>query len=297
MQGQGDFIKLTKGWESYMFKTLYPRLLKAFPDTKRMTQKKVASFLVDQDWIEEVQRYTWRSARASGLKMGYTEFKESLLNQKMYDGKIVNSWKNSYVSEMSRKMTRRIKKKTLTLNQRLTKLDTTDSVKYVGELFATIENPPKGLTKQMRVLQRDWETLTDAQKTKKLASFKNVIKNDITTKQYNAVVRDSVDKVNNFQGKRIAQDQLQRANNEVLEVKSDVLKDGKRPKAVLVGFWSLSPTHKSHYYKGQDPCEKHAKNDDGYGKGSHVGKIPYPVRDSHVGCKCSMKLKVMELKN
>lgn len=297
MQGQGEFTKLTKGWESYVFKSLYPKLLKEFPDTKGMTQKKVAKFLVDQDWIEEVQRYTWRSARASGLQVGYTEFKESLLNQKMYDGKVVNAWKNSYVTEMSRKMTRSIKKKALTLNQRLTRLDSTDSIAYVSELFKTIENPPKGLTKQVRVLKRDWDILTDAQKAKKLAPLKSAIKSDITTNQYKAVVRDTVDKVNNFQGKRIAQDQLQRANNDVLETKADVIKTEKRPEAVLVGFWSLSPTHKSHYYKGQDPCEKHAKNDDGYGKGSHVGFIPYPVKDSHIGCKCTMKLKVMAKKN
>lgn len=293
MKGQGKFKKLTKGWEKFVMKDLLNDFLTQWPTTEGLTQKRVAQLLVRSDWIEKLQRYTWRSARLSGVEISYDDFKDSLTKYLTYEGTTINAWSNSHVRPVAAKLTKRVKKHTRILNQRLTKLADTDDIDYVIELLGTIDKPKKGIKKKARILKRDFENLSQVMKAKRLNELKDYIKEDITTNQYKAVVVDSFDKVNNFQGKRIAQDQLQSANNDVLGDKQIELKEEvkKNSKLTLVGFWTLSPTHKFH--QKNDPCEKHASADAGYGKGSHTGTIPIPVKDSHFGCKCKVVLKVI----
>lgn len=296
-KGWGKYKKLDKGWADYVEREILADMLKTFPTSKGMTQKKVAQLLVNNGWIETLQRHTWRSARAAGLEIGYEEFKNNLLAQKMYDGKVVNSWKNSYVREVSKKMTNRIKEKTKTLNQRIAVLNKSKDLGEVSAIFKTVKNPPKVIKSKLAVLKANFDTLSESQQKKRLGEISAFVIKDIKEVQYKAVVVDTADKVNKFQGKRIAQDQFQRASNQGLAVtaaKSTVAVKGK-PEAVVVGFWSLSPTHVEHYYPdGDDPCEIHAEHDAGYGAGSYVGFIPIPVKDSHFGCACSLRLEVME---
>jgi len=287
-KGWGKYSKLTKGWENYIFKKLYPKFLKEFPTTKGMTQLSVAKWLVEQDWIEEVQRYTYRAVVATGRKISFKEFQQELMRYETYDGKTINAWKNSYERAVARRMVHRMKTQTRILNQRLGKLGNTTDIAYIRELADTMVNPPKKFKRRIRKLETNRDGMTDAQYNRELNAIKSVIANDIEDDQYKELTKETFDKVNNYQGKRLSQDQLQRANNDVAETKMQEVEDSPREDIIMEGEWKLSPSHKKHYFKGGDPCEKHAKERYFYGE-----DIPVPVKDSHFGCKCSLTLKVI----
>jgi len=297
-KGWGKYKKLDKGWVNYVEKQILADMLKTFPSSKGMTQKKVAQLLVNNGWIETLQRHTWRSARAAGSELGYEAFKNNLLSQKLSSGKTINSWKNSYVREMAKKMVKSVKGKTAKLNRTISKIKAGDSVAVLSKALKDVKNPSKGIKAKLAVLKSN-NSLTEAQKKKRYDEIASFIIKDIKEVQYKAVVVGTTEKVNAYQGKRIAQDQFQRASNKELAkiASAGVVAVKGKPEAVVVGFWYLSPTHVEHYFDGgEDPCEIHANNDDGYGKGSHVGFIPIPVEDSHYGCGCSLKLEVLEKK-
>ena len=156
---------------------------------------------------------------------------------------------------------------------------------------------PKGFNKRLRKLET--AGLTEAQFAKELKAVKKIVAVDIAGAQYAKATKDTFKTVNAYQGKRLAQDQLQRANNDqlVAKVKAGVAKKGDR-KLVQVGYWRLSPSHTEHYYPyGEDPCEIHASHDEGYGEGGYTDEnIKIPVLDSHFGCMCSVTLEVVEKK-
>lgn len=297
-KGWGKYKKLDKGWVDYVEKQILADMLKTFPTSKGMTQKAVAQLLVNNGWIETIQRHTWRSARAAGLDVTYEAFKNDLLKQRLASGKVINSWKNSYVREMAKKMTKSIKSKAAKLNKTIASIEKGDSVNVLSKALKSVKSSSKGIKTKLAVLKSS-NSLTEVQKKKRYTEVATYIVNDIKEVQYKAVVVSTTSKVNTYQGKRIAQDQFQRASNKELKkvAKKGVIAVKGKPNAVLVGIWRLSPTHTTHYYSGgEDPCEVHASHDAGYGKGSHVGDIPIPVDDSHYGCACSLELVVMKKK-
>jgi len=289
-RGWGKYKKLTKGWEKYIFDQLYPKFVKEFPTTKGMTQAKVSKWLVDQDWYNTIKVYTYKSYVASGMTdMTFREYVAHLARFNTYDGKKINAWKNSQVHSVARNMVNRLKKGARHFNERLTKLQKTDSVAYLKQLSTTMVEPPKGFSKRLRNLEIG--NMTDAQYKKELNYVKAVIEKDIIEKQVPLHTKDTFDKVNNFQGKRISQDQLQYGNNKILEeekTKHETKIDGSGEELILEGQWFLSPSHKKHYFKGGDPCKKFAKQRYFYGE-----DIPEPVKDSHFGCRCRVELKVI----
>lgn len=296
-KGFGKFRSLTKDWESWVMDTLYPRFIKEFPNTKGMTQKKVATWLVEQNWIEEVQRFTYKSYIASsGSDISFKDFQEFLYKYNTLDGKDINAWKNSYERQVARRMVRRLKKISRVLNQRLAKLEGTDSVSYLASLSKTMVDKPKGFDRRIRKLST--QSLTEAQYDKELKAIKSIIANDITNAQYDKFTEETFDKVNNYQGRRISQDQFQRGSIE--NAKEQISKDQQKVEEsdrelIQVGYWRLSPSHTHHYHPGGDPCERHASHDEGYGEGGYTGSnIKIPVSDSHFGCMCSLELKVVE---
>jgi len=299
MKGSGTFNKLTLDWQAFVNKELYNAILKEFPFGTKMTQKSVAKLLVNESWIEKVQLYTWRSARASGLEISFEDFKTQLVKYKLYDGKSINAWKNSYEPRIGKKFAVSVKSGADKLASRIKRLESGYDVATLNTMFKTVATDSDGyksIRAKLKQLNANWDVLAEEDRIKKYTEISNYISTDIRDNQYPALVKDRTKSVLAYQGKRLAQDQLQRANNEVLmndmgEKLSEVV-DAKED-VILVGFWTLSSTHKHHYYPGGDPCERHANHDAGYGKGSYVGDIPIPVKDSHYGCKCGMKLKVL----
>jgi len=301
MNGQGEFSKLTSKWQQFVNDEIFNVIVKEFPYGTKITKKAIATLLVDKSWIEKVQLYTWRSARASGLDISFDDFKKQLTKQKIFDGKFVNAWKNSYESKISPKFATAINKGISRFSERLSKLDSGDyTLNYLTDLFNTVSKDSDGYkvinsTLKNLIANADVMSVLDIDKAKtKVADY---ISNNIKNVQYVTLIKDKTKSILDYQGRRLAQDQLQQANVDILidniSVKKEQIKSDKE--VILVGYWELSPTHKSHYYPGGDPCERHANNDDGYGKGSHIGNIPIPKKDSHFACKCKVTLKV-ELK-
>lgn len=301
MKGSGTFNKLTLDWQAFVNKELYNAILKEFPFGTKMTQKSVAKLLVNESWIEKVQLYTWRSARASGLDISFEEFKKQLVKYKLYDGKTINAWSNSYEPKIGKKFALSVKSGADKLVSRIKRLESGYDVTTLNTMFKTVSTDSDGyksMRAKLKQLNANWDVLAEEDRIKKYTEISNYISNDIRDNQYPALVNDRTKGVLAYQGKRLAQDQLQRANNDLIDEEAKSLKEEVDAKedVILVGFWTLSSSHKHHYYPGGDPCERHANNDDGYGKGSHVGDIPIPVKDSHYNCKCNLKLKVLPKK-
>ena len=292
-KGWGKFKKYTKTWENFVMKEVYPEVLKRFPTTKGMTVQKVASILVEMDYIEKFQRYAYKSWIAGGIDNPppFREWtKQRMRFKPSGTKKTVNIWKNNSVHETARRVVRSIKKDARHFNERLNNLKKGDPA-YIKSVFATIENPSKEMKRLLRKLEDG--TITDKQKQ----ALMDYIAKDITTNQYKKSVHQSIDSGANFWGKRLSQDQLTEANIESWEKTVDTVETEKR-KTVLVGYYSLSPSHKKHYYPGGvDPCEKWANHTDPkFGKGAWRGDdIKIPKKDTHFGCKCSLKLVVEEL--
>jgi hypothetical protein len=309
MVGQGEFTKLTKKWQQFVNNELFKEIIKEFPYGSKITNKAVATLLVNNSWIEKVQLYTWRSARASGWDISFEDFKKHVVDQvygyKTVDGvrvDIKNGWKNSYESKIAQKFVNAIKNGSFSLQDRVKKLESGKAdLSYVESVFKTVPKDSEGyktINANLKQLKSMGETMSEYDFNKIKKEIEVYVATNIKEVQYGMLVKQKTDTVLNYQGKRLAQDQLQRANNNML-LEDGTKKEnsiGGNPDLILVGYWTLSPTHTHHYYPGGDPCERHANHDAGYGKGSYVGDIPVPIIDSHYACKCKVSLKVMEKK-
>jgi len=301
MNGQGEFKKLTVKWQKFVNDELFNAIVKEFPYGTKITKKAMATLLVDQSWIEKVQLYTWRSARASGLNISFDNFKQSLINYKTIDGKSINAWKNSYESKIAPKLVTALNKGASRFGERLAKLSSGEyTLTYLKDLLKTVPTDSDGykaINATLKNMIAKEGVMSQLDMDKARAEVAGYISDNIRNVQYASLIKEKTKSVLDYQGRRLAQDQLQEANVNMLvdNIANEREQVKGKEEVVLVGYWTLSPTHKSHYYAGGDPCERHANNDDGYGKGSHVGNIPIPKKDSHFGCKCKVTLKV-ELK-
>lgn len=298
-KGWGKYKKLTAKWERYVENKIYTSLIKQFPDTKNMTIIKVARMLVENSWIEEVQRYVYLSAIAGGYTGKFKDFQKEMARLKTEDG-IVNAWANSYEREVAKRMIKRMKKHNRVLKNRaetISKID--EPSKYLYNNVKAVGS--KELLRKYHKLEQKWDILTSKQQKEQIKSIKDAVVKDITVNKYNELAKETTEKVNEYQGKLLSKDTLVRENNKQVDklYKENKTKiDESNKKLVQVGYWRLSPEHKPHYYPGgEDPCEIHALHDEGYGAGGYTGdNIKIPVIDSHFGCKCSVELVVMEKK-
>ena len=278
--GWSKYTKLQKEWESYINKEILPSLLKSFPSTKGMTQIKVAKLLVKHKWIEKVQEYTHKSVLATGRKVGFEEFQNELMTFKTLDGKIINAWENSYERAVAQKMVRRLKSGAKDITSDIALLDKATDFAALRKLPLTNE-----LKKKLRKLEL--ASLTSIQHKKELELIKESIRTSIIRDRFKELTEDTVDKVNKYQGDRLAQNQFQYSRGEQIEME---IGEPKRPQLTLQGIWTLSAFHKPHYIKGGvDPCEVFAKQ-----KYFYDDDIPIPVKSTHFGCRCSMTTKVIE---
>lgn len=300
MNGMGTFKKEISKWQKFVNDELQKAILNEFPFGTKLNKKAVAKLLVDNNWIEKVQLATWRSARASGLEISFEDFKKELTKQKMYDGKVINSWKNSYEPNIGRKFATIVNANVSHLIDRVGKLPTAD-LSYVTSVFKTVPTSSEGYKQanaKLKYITANASVLSEYEYTKQLNEVKEYISNNIKDVQYVEVIKQKTNSVLGFQGRRIMQDQFVIANNtiteKIMEEKTKEVED--KEDLILVGYWKLSPSHKYHPYPGGDPCPRFANHDAGYGKGSFVGDIPIPKKDSHYGCLCSMTLKVEKKK-
>ena len=288
-KGIGTYKKLTKAWENYN-----NSLVDEFLSLDKVTQKEVGKLLVKNNWFDKILSYAWRSYLATGLSVlpdGTRATKENfgvyLKFYETYDGKKVDAIKNSAVPKMSQSIAKKLKKGIKEQSLIINTINTTDDVAYISKIFKRIDKPTKAQKKALSQFKADPNSV------KKSDTIKGIIVSDIKTNQYKATVENMVEKTMKYQGKRLSQDQWQRSNNEFLIKK---VKDGKKEvrasdnELILEGEWKLSPEHTSHM--ANDPCEEYADIRFFYG-----GDIPIPIRDTHFGCQCSLRTRVIEKKN
>lgn len=300
MKGEGEFKKQMLKWQKFVNDDIQKAIINEFPFGTKITKKAVAKLLVDKSWIEKVQLATYRSAVASGLDITFEEFKVNLTKQKMYDGKVINSWKNSYEPNISKKFVTLVNRDISKLNDRVSKLNTAE-LDYVVSVFKTVPTKSSGYKEansKLKYLIANKDVLSELEYTKQLNVVREYISNNIKDVQYNAVVAQRTKSVLAYQGSRLIQDQFVIANNVMTENEMETKREdiGGKEDLILVGYWKLSPSHKDHPYPGGDPCPRFANHDAGYGKGSHVGDIPIPKKDTHFGCLCRLTLKVEKKK-
>lgn len=310
MFGITNYKNELKVWNKWVRGKLTRSFIKKYPNfilNKTPTQKELATFLVDQSWIENVQKFVYKSAKSSGLKMSFKDFKVALTRQEV-NGKVMNVWSNNYERNIVRPMLRSIKSRTTKLTNRYNTVTrfTVDKFRTspttLKHLFSTIDIPDiknkkayaEYVAQRNRVnrLLAGVKTMDDYEINKLLSSVKEYIHSDILNNKQPKAIADALDKSLGCRGKRLAQDQLQRANNEVL--KKDIAKKQKHLKddEVLVVYSSLSPSHT--YHGDDDPCPIHAKHDEGYGRGGYRADRA-PLLPYHIGCKCNQTLKIFKI--
>lgn len=292
--GWGKFKKYTKAWESYIMGDVLEDILKTFPNSKDISVINVGKVLVNHKYMDNIQVYAYKSMISSGVE-GVPPFREWTKDMMTFNPsgttKTVNIWHNNSVRETSRRIVKSIKKNTRHLNERIKNLNKDDvTPEYISSVFSTIDNPSKEMKLAMKRLESG--TLSESQANKLTASLVTYIEQDIKEVQYKATVTHAVDGGANFWGKRLSQDQLQEGNikvyKETIDRSDDVVEEA--PELILQGEWFLSPSHKHHYYKGgTDPCEIFAKQRYYYGD-----DIPIPKESSHYGCRCSLKLTIID---
>ena len=288
--GWSKYTKYTKDWESYVMEDLYSKYLIEFGPSTPITQKKVTTWLVENDWMEEIQKYAYKSVTATGRVISFSDFKKELEHFTTYEGDTINAWKNSTERAVSRRMVKRIKQNNRVLSSRLKDLEKTTDVKYLRDISKTMVDKPSGFDKRLRRLETNIDGMTEAQINAEFFYFKRVIKDDVIEKQYPAHVKETFDSVNNYQGKRLSRDQLQYSNNLMLADKHAEMSKSLKDDEVVRGEWKLSTHHKTHYYKGgTDPCEKFASKRYFYGD-----NMPVPVKSTHMSCSCSMTLTTVK---